>query len=255
MYGEGGSDTFIGEWEERNPDPSLSWHLSTATERVSFTITSITSREGGNEVYVAGIQSDGTDVIEKWIFSARKGGYHLVSQGAQPQPIGTPMPAYSSFEVLEGGVFLSPPPIHTGATRAALYRGSAMGHIRAMVCDPEGRFLIALTTPAGDLYRVHLVTNPGTVELLVANTQVPALQEATTMQYQHHATEGRKVVLTQAEGSVYPLYYKNIVLSDADNDGVFESISALDHAAWLSAGYEDDSNWATDYDTIGSYAF
>lgn len=227
---------------ERRPTGPESWMMNERVESVSFRITSVASREGGNELYVAGVDDEGVPLIEKWSCGVRPGGYGIQSTSGAPQPIGTPMGPYTCQEVLNGPLWAAEGKLPK-MQRRQVYKGTAAGIFRRLVADPEGRYLLALSYPSGSIHRFDLSSTPVAPVLLFSTHHLPELSTMKTMTLQHHGQEGRKCVLTQVAGSLHPANEKYIVLSDVDNDGNYEVQQALTGPEWDGEGYDDYENW------------
>ncbi len=247
-----GESAVLFRWGEKstNPNDPVDWHDSEVVESATFAITAVTSRSGGNAVYVAGVTQNGTDVIELWNFPTRSGGFGIRQTSGPVLSLGTPMPPYTAEQYLQGGSFAVPSSTHNSARRTPFYSGTSMGHIRDMAVDPEGRFLVILAYPTGSIYRLDLSSTTSVPTLLYAASTIPHLANAKTVAVLHHASQGRKYILTEQVGCVIPLNQQYTLLADSNNDGVFESWSTITAAQWDAAGYGTDSNWV-DYQNLG----
>lgn len=240
-----GETAMLFRWGELSPtsnDPEA-FSVSEITESTTYAITAVATRSGGSVAYVAGITQSGSDVIELWNYPVRAGGYGIRTTSGPTQPIGTPMPPYTAEEYLNGSTFIAPGSSHTPARRIPMYAGSAIGHIRYMAADPEGRFLMILSYPSGSVYRLDVGSTNSTPTLVYSSSTIPALATAKTLQVMQHIHDGRKYVLTERAGCVLPETAPYTVLSDTNNDGVMDSWATLSGAEWDAAGYEDDANW------------
>lgn len=238
-----GDEGVAVKWIESDSSSPPQWYTSEVYESTTYRVTACCGRAGGNILYVAGISPDGSDVIERLNYGTRKGGYEVQIQSPAAQPIGTPMPAYSAQEALNGTTFAIPQTQHAPARRTVIYSGTAMGHVRSMDVDPEGRYLLVLGFWSGSVFQLDLTAPTITPAVLFSAAQLPQLAKARTLELCFHLTEGRKVELTESSGCVLPIDCKWMLLNDSNNDGVFESTVTLDRAAWLSSGYDEYSNW------------
>lgn len=246
---DSGGEAVVVRWGELDPNNQTNWYVSEVTEAVSFQITSVTSSAGGHILYVAGIRDDGVDLIERWSYPARAGGFGIQVTSGAPQSIGTPMPPYTAQEFLNGSSFTPPSPQHTSARRTSMYRGSAIGHIRSLAADPEGRFLLALSYPSGAVYQIDVIGSPQPIQVL-APALVPHLASAKTIEVQHNVAEGRKYILTERESCLVPPGHKWTLINDPNNDGIFETSVTLTSAEWVAAGLDEDTAWHL-YQNVG----
>jgi len=107
----GGDDAIVRKVRER-VSATDAWETSEQEYSLSFRITSVAHREGGDVVYLAGIrESDCMDVIEEWTFPTKTGGRLLqaaVSTTTTPAvpPVGTPAPPFTLQPSVRGGTYV-----------------------------------------------------------------------------------------------------------------------------------------------------
>ena len=159
------------------------------------------------------------------------------------------MPAFAGQEYLNGSSFTPPTAPRDPASRRVVYRGTHMGHIRSIVADPEGRFLLALSYPTGALYRFDLM-QPGLPELLYTVGDIPHLNSATSLVVRHDVSDGRQYVICEFDGCVMPAEYSWTILSDPNNDGVLDAPITLTADDLTAAGYNEYAS-SLDYGNFG----
>jgi hypothetical protein len=220
------------------------WSVLDRLETVPFQITAVGSRQGGDELYVAGINAKGRSKIQRWIMTPREGGYYVRWLGSEPSPIGTPMPPFAAEELVNGALFQDPSLEDYGPPqKEELMESPSFGHVRDLLVDPEGRFLLILSFPEAAIHRVDLLAPSPQAEVLFATGQIPHLSKVRTMQLFQNPALGRVCVLTEVDGSVVPLGARRTLLIDANNDANFESVVTLTQEEWVLAGYEDPALW------------
>lgn len=184
-----------------------------------------------NELFVAGVYDAGDAVVEKWTFT-----YPDPAVGSKPvdSRMGR---AYAP---------LADRPLPT-MTPERLYRGTAIGRIRTLEPDPEGRFVLLLTRENPTLYRIGFLggaVRPPTPELSQAT--MPYLASCGVVSVSQHATEGRHYNVYpgnrwHADLSTSP---STIILRDPDNDGVFGPPEFVSSQQWTRYGYDAYTAWA-----------
>jgi hypothetical protein len=200
---------------------SSSWYEQIQELTTSYYIVDVRSvcSTGGriSGLFLAGLYPNGDACIERWAFT-----YPIY-----PIPVGG------------GYVPINDRPLPT-VRRVELYRGSAYGRISCLEPDPESRFVLFLTRESHTLYRKSLSTGIITVELAPASQ--PLLAQIHRIVARHHATQGRKFVLstTPRWGTTPTGSTDVLVMSDSNNDGAFESTAQLTVQAWVSAGYANN---------------
>jgi hypothetical protein len=247
---DGGTKDVVVRISERPTLDDTAWETSEIDEATSFYVTAAAWQEGLRRVYVAGIENDDQDVIERWAYAPRSGGYFVQRTTGPVQPIGTAMPEYAAQESLGGATYESLPTRLSPATRVRVYRGTSIGHIRSMVVEPEGRFLLVLTYPDRALYRIDLTQSGYPRTLLHSVGTLPHLQSATTLRVREHSTDGRAYSLFEIYGSFLPSGYSVTLLFDPENDGILSAPVTLTAPEWIAAGYESDAAWS-EYENLG----
>lgn len=193
---------------------------------------------------MAGIKDDGTDIIEKWTFPTRTGGVFYRFAGAAA-PIGTASGAFSgtlgiqgggSFDPLQSGAVL-PQPIRRLAVEGSL------GHVRALLADPEGRYLLYIRHDTSQLVQVPLLPSAGAPEVLYSPAQISNLPNLWSLSAYHNASNGgRYVRLVDNRGG--ELKNPFVLLKDSNNDGDFDAIEELTDLDWYQ---QSDAVWKQFY--------
>lgn len=135
---------------------------------------------------MSGVSRDNQTVIERWDFPVQAGRWRI-RPSLPPQPIGVAMGSFTASSTT-GGLPYRPPEggAHVQPLRTAIYRGGAIGHILSIECDPEGRYLLLLTTAAG-LYRMDLTgAAPGDPVLVHSAATLPHLTTAIRLRLLKH---------------------------------------------------------------------
>lgn len=228
----------------------------------AYLIDTVSARHS-NEIYVAGTGRTGESILERWVFPKQAGSYYSEKASAAPL-IGTPANVEPLLigiaEVTEtgagggGGPFsqpythpvnrpsLPPPPI-----REELYRGTDIGPVASMAIDPEGRFALVTTTDSQELFQV-VFSDPVSVTAIFSAANLPILgSDWVRLQVRHHSTEGRKYVLAGSSPDD-PAALNTQFINDADNDGVFESVSGIyTYSEYRDSAYGPPSVWSYNY--------
>ncbi len=243
--------------QEENPT-TLEWEQSRYTYSTSFSITGVTAREGGLELYVSGIQlsadGDWADVIERWTFSDISGA-HVGRMDDPVAPRGTPLSPFSP-SVYIAGTSYKPHAQRSGQptpTRTLLYRGKAYQHIHAMQVDAEGRFLLFHSSVSGNVHSLNLLQVPMTIGLEFAAGANPNLLHVRSAASYDDPVAGRIYRLSPVKptgSGALATTSEFTLLFDADNDGYFESSQVFTKPTLESMPFGDTTEWR-DLDNYG----
>lgn len=228
-------DTNAIDWVRRERRDALDDEKASKNSyTTSFRITAVASREGGDVVYVAGMEDDGTDVLEQWTFDIRDGRWIHRKSGSTP-PIGTSAGPYTATTSIKGDEYVDPPERHGAPERRKLWESETFGHIRWMVADPEGRYLLLQSNASSDVYRADLSAVTLSPTLVVTATQQPALSLVRRARIGVHSPTGHRiVVLSQKPIQHNPTTTEYVLLKSPANDGVFAA-ETLTYAAFKLA--------------------
>ena len=236
-------------FSERAPDPSSPSGYSTGwVEHGPFAslveAAVVASRGTPHEIYVAGQDLSGEDVVERWSFPGDPGGYRVTRSLHAGVPLGTPAPlSTATISIVGGGAYVAPRArTRLDPVREEVYRGDAIGGTRCLVVDPEGRFLLVLSEGSA-LLRVRSLGPDAVVEPLLTVQEVPQLGHVSEVRVLQHPSEGRKVLLRSAPWADEA---HHVLLGDAENDGVFESLRAFAGRSFASSPYAS-VRWADDF--------
>lgn len=209
-------------------DTQSPWRSSKVKYGVRYRICDVATREGGDQLYVAGFDTEnGHAIIERWDFAARRGGWKHRMTGPPPA-LGQPAGAYVGTTTLVDPPFktfeASPRP---APTIALVHDSASIGIIKKLTADPQGRFLLALTygeTPT--LYQIPITTTGlGTPVAIVTTQQFANLGRIEMCRIRHHAEWGRCIVLFEQPRSVADAATSQyLIAKDAANDGTFETL-------------------------------
>jgi hypothetical protein len=189
------------------------WQKSFST---SYAIEHVTDQT--SERYVIGglDEQTGEAVIEGWQFTTPTGGYIAKRSPSTAFPIGTPTPLSILAVTIEGGIFIPPSQRSMVAPpqKMVLYRGTGIYGLRALIVDPEGRYVLAQDDSTGSIYQV---VNQQ-LSLLASVQEFPLLADNFLMEFFSDGTSDR-VSLVFMESTFDELV---LVLHDGDNDGIFD---------------------------------
>lgn len=201
----------------------------------SFVVTAIAMRDS-LDMYVAGTGRNGMAFIERWEFEPAKGRYQATRAKATTG-VGVPAAAGSVVESIHLEYAPANESTYEQPQREQLYAGnSPFGHVHRLAADPEGRFLLVIASPPQSsvvsMYRIPLdsLYQP---TLVFDQTTLPDLARVEALAPVHHQVDGRKYLLTYELGATA---YRTVI-SDPNNDGVFDSVDHLDDDAWSDTGY------------------
>ncbi len=231
----------------------------------SFRVTAVAGHKAGDEIYVAGVKDSGATVVERWSFPSAEGrivaarvpGVVPVLLSGPSQPPITWVTGTRGSPLFEDP-FLVPyaPPVHRGAinrpVRTVIYDPDTnVGHIRNMVVDPEGRYLIFQLHSTAELYRwdLNALSFPVQAASAFADPVLTSTQAAElTLRARNdvrmtpfdHPTDGR-ILLFALTGTIYGATTEaKAALKDADNDGVWETTETWSTNQWLQSGYGEE---------------
>jgi len=226
--------------------PTDSWGRMSGSESVSYLVTGLTSRLGGDEIYVAGIRDNGDCVIERWTYASRKNGWRV--DCALPQggvPIGTPAPAATqSIVVASGGdweAVTAEDEKLPAATRREIHSSSG-GPFYGIAVDPQGRYLLYFDLSDEKLYRIDLKQRP-VVPVAIMTGSTHGFKTAGNMQLMDFTGEGRKCLLRPVLSDAADSPEEYLLGTDANNDAVFESWAHHSSAQWDASQYSDWDEW------------
>lgn len=217
----------------------------------SYSPTNVASREGGRELYVAGIQlmpgGDWSDVIEKWVFPEIQGTY-VAAMSGPPTQRGVDRGPYTGTVYISGTTYLPisqrGPQHRPSPQRTLLYSGKTYQHIDAVEVDPEGRFLLFHSYSLKNLYSMDLMSPTLPIQVEFSVQQIPHLADVHSMGAFDHPTEGRFYRLSELNTQNKPGPTGAItVLLDPDNDGYFDSYQTLSYAQKKQGAWADQSAW------------
>lgn len=206
-------------------DPSTGdWFVSTVEHSASFKIDRVVTRIS-NELYLSGVARNGDLVIEQWIVTPQTGAVLPVRPAAETG-IGVPFSTPPLTTQIQGdGAFIPPPQRQDRSVtvKTELYRGSELGEIVSMAVDPDGRFLLVLTSGSHGLvqFDLHDSTPTGPAyQTICSPSTLPEIQQVKSIYPAAHENGIRMFIMApRYMDGVIP---KNVVLLDDDNDGVFD---------------------------------
>lgn len=194
-YTPGGK--YLSWRRQERSDPQSSWHESANLYSTRYQVISVASRAGGSELFLAGVFENGTSIIERWSFAQRTGRWRHTYTGP-PAVMGTPSGPYTGSQSIVGGAYAPPPSTWYAPDISLVLETDALGTIRSIEADPEGRFLIFNTFPSGNVYQIDLAVSPATPVLRFTSNEVPSLANGSTLQLSHNSSFGRTCISATA---------------------------------------------------------
>jgi hypothetical protein len=235
----------ISVLRHERPDAQSDWVIHKDEFTVSYHVTAICCREGGDDLFVAGMQDDGTSVIERWSFLLPPGRQSLRFAGSPP-PIGNPLPIYSASIVISGGGSYVPPGTYSrypDPRRRLLFSGTT-GPFTAMEVDPEGRFLLTYNLQEAAIQVMALDASPLALTTAYASGTHPQLDQIASIEAREFDGEGRKYLLRRKYGHSFPRSQEVYgIISDPENDGLLNSLQFFDAASFSASPYGQWSDW------------
>lgn len=200
---------------------------------VSYKLESAAAGLGPHEFVLAGLARNG-DLVLEYFDLEMPDGSQIVQDTTSVPP---------SITIAGGGSYLPPsqraaanPPV-----RDELYRGSALGADVAIANDPQRRFTYVCSRDLQKLFVVPWDSNAAVQEYpMESDPTLLGLVESMTVQ--EHVTEGPKLKL-ELDTSTTPFRY--LILSDYDDDGLFDGDVPFTRPQYASNGYPQ--LWSTDY--------
>ncbi|MBK7644627.1 MAG: hypothetical protein IPJ19_16565 [Planctomycetes bacterium] len=244
--------------ENREKDPATGkWELSKYDFSTSYEIDSVCSRQA-YEFYVAGhypLSSPaggvaGQTVIEKWTHSPVTGAY-FCNRATASTPIGQPVAGIPAVTTgINGGTYIpaAQRPRPGRQTRTVVYSGPTLGIVKAMACDPEGRFLfLVVSSGAQGLYELPLQPI-GSPSPIYSPSTLPFISDCRSITPRQHVQNSRIYVLMPDGGAHSG---SRELLFDHDNDGIIDTVQELTRQQYNAGGYRGTSaSWLTDFVTF-----
>lgn len=224
-----GKRRFTVVLRERAPGSNVfaDWHEHSSTVALTFRITDVTVRAGGNEIFACGIRDDGEGVIEQFNFQPRPNGLEAVGMPTVVLPRGTPMLNHSTEQVVNGGTWSAPTSSRYGVPTRVQVLGDTIGVPRSIAVDPSGRYLIIISDTTSDVHLLDLLAVPMTLEVLATPSGFPALADIDNAYILTLLAGGHVVMLHDSFAAELNELDPRIAMIDSENDGVFESITYL----------------------------
>lgn len=217
------------------------WTVSTESHSVSYAITSLATREGGDVLFLAGMEDSGQTLVEQWTFADVPGRRGVRYTGSE-RVLGTPLPAYHPSVVIIGQP-QGPPPIHRGPEKRQVFDGGR-DPIMAIGADPEGGFLLIYTSNPKRVLRLWKGSSQADVLYSGPRLLPGIIDGVSSIQAAEFPGEGRKFLFRQLI-SPAPLSSDVLaILHDSNNDGVFEEPpTVLGYPAFVASQYGDWDDW------------
>jgi hypothetical protein len=223
------------------------WTCLEAEESTSYYITSLDGREGGDQLFIAGLNDDGSCVIERWDYPGRKHGWHVSVSVPPGAGIGTSLPPVAPALAVSGGGDWQPPSSSAqslpSASRTVIYT-TQLGPIHGMDVDPQGRYLLFYDMSLETLFRLDLTQEPPAPTAIAQASSHSQLDQVGALDLMDFPGEGRKCLIRRELTSNFRRSQEvYTLLGDANNDGIFEDVTVLDSDAWDASTYSDWTLW------------
>jgi hypothetical protein len=226
------------------PGTTVGTHEASFSYSVPYLPQRFASR-GGSEIYVAGPPLSGEDgspttgtVLELWVITPSDGAPYAV-RAKQSEPIGTPAPLSTLEAHVQRGTY-----IVAEQRREPRIQKRALGYfpfdVNGIEVDPEGRYVLLVSRSEQKLYRLNLVGFTGIPEVILDSVTAPILVAANSVYVVRYQDQLKRYILGDPSGA-------NLVLCDADNDGIFESSEYFEADAWASSSYAVYHNIVENY--------
>ncbi len=246
-YSVGGTGVQIVRRER--PSTAEDWVTLKRSEGTSYFVTGATSRLGGGELYLTGVQNDGAAILERWVFPERHRGFAVDASPLPAAPtLGSPLgPVVHSSHVVGGGPWQAPRAGGSDlmASQRTVLFTTVTGPLHGLAVDPQGRYAISHDMAVGALMRFDLTATPVTWEVMATASTHPSLDQVGSIQLMDYPDEGRVLLVRRQYAENFHSNQELYTLfRDADNDGVFDPTpTVLDHAGWLGSPYSDWDQW------------
>lgn len=254
-----GSDVITVSRRER-ADVTGEWDATEFEFTAGFPIADVAWREGGEELYVAGVKKVGpgtcASVIEKWILDLPRGSvfWRVGSEFERGQPSSANLSDYADVGFV-GGVYAPPGKRSYSVPRvkkSTLITLGAGQTISSLEVDPEGRFIAYRVNESGNVYTVNGIDGGGATSLELDSAVAPALASTTGEFYAwQHGEYGRVYELETGRkffGSKDGTLAR-VFLFDLDNDGHFEAHLEADYSTYYSSSLADRGLQSSIYDS------
>lgn len=220
--------------------PSHDWEVKETPISVTYAITYVATREGGDELYIAGLKDNGDAILERWTFD-REPGRYVVRFDAAPTPVGVPRGPYSPALSLFGQHPYVPPSRRVDPPNKTVLLEGSYGQFMCMEADPEGRFVLLYEGEDEKLYRLD--AGSSNLVLLHSSVTMPTLEQVSSMEARYFPGEGRKYLLRKSLGSVPKSFESFTLIHDSGNDGIFEGFDVYTYDAWKAEPYGQWGDW------------
>lgn len=223
---------------EKESGATATWESAKNNYSTRYSIVGLSSRLGGDDLYIAGVLQNNESLIERWQFNVRAGRWSHSQSGATTA-IGTPGGSYAgSVSIAGGGSYVPLGPVWIAPTISTVIQSSAYGTIRSIAVDPQGRYLLFSVFPSGDVYRLDLSNTSAPPTVIFSHTSIAQLANCGSLLIAQHSDFGRVCIASPANPTLATKFSSNpevVYLQDANNDGVFESSAVVPLAGHLSS--------------------
>ncbi len=237
-----GTKTIIWNRAER-ADANATWERVSHVITVDYWITAVTSRNGGDDLFVAGMNTLGESIIERWTVPRRKNS-HYSEYPSSPPPLGQSKPSYCPTISTEGGVF--EPGLETSLVTAPvqdLVSRSQGGPWTQLAVDPEGRFLLAYDWNGKEIVRFDLTAGlPLPKTTIFSSSSTPSIAAVGHMDLREY--DGTRTLLIDSQ---LPGTYRSLatwtVIQDNENDGTFDEVQVFSYEEYYASIYAQWEKW------------
>ena len=211
------------------------WYLQNPT---SFGVKRVSAIDAST-FFVAGTSRRGETVIERWNYPPQDGAWF--TDTPSPSVQGVPSALTAPVVSLHGTAWIKPSEraAQAPARRTEIYEGSEIGSVWELLPDPEGRFLLVVEKGTNSVFQVFTDTSTPPAKLFDGSgDQLAQALGAPQCDVYQSGLLDRIYVVGDLRGAYEG---PGLVLSDSDNDGIFDSL------VWLSAldfeALAPPSNW------------
>lgn len=188
---------------------------------VPFALQDVSCRHA-EELYLAGKEVGGDHVIVRLTSQPAEGAMtssHPISQAG----VGVESPLAATVVALNGSSFIPPSerPFPIPPSRKIVFRSSSFGGFRAVVPDPERRFLLIQEETTGNVFQLDTT---GSISLVVSSSEFPVLLDGILQTPLQVRSEERVFLIGDPVMAVHDGW---VLLQDIENDGLFESAQFL----------------------------
>jgi len=250
-----GSIQKIYRRRKERSNSTATWFMEEREYSVPYWITAFCARNGGDDIFIAGVKANGDSILEHWRFNQPAYRYTVDYQGTA-SPIGIPLGVYApvvrtvgggqwkwtkkAFNI--GGRSSGSPGMNP--TKTTLFEGP-LGPITAIAADPEGRFLLLFDYGTSTINQFVLGQSTPTFPVLYdlsSDSKFVRIDHIEPLDFKTPGERTYQLAGKYLDASGNEVYGSG-TLKDQNNDGVFEAFNFTVHSAFLGTPYAVWSDW------------